>query len=386
MSKEDKDTKDDDKRSTNSSSSSSSSSSASSAAESSWIHVLEKPQSLIEIAGQDNVKRDLNIIFTKLNQAIDGSPTEKTKEKIYREKVWKELTKIPHVIFHGPPGVGKTSLAHIWIQELGRICHRLSPSSSSSSSEASYAHLLISRLPDEPTNKQLAYLKNTLQQVIPSKRLFFVLLDDFENVPPDYQEKVAYLIKASSQKQPWVKIVVTTNKLDNIHMSILRQCQLLGCLVLSDVAMIQHLSSWQKKTPEKSQQELKYISLLARGDVRQAHLLWYQGVDSDSIASFTLVQELATAVQNRDFKASMRLAQELHSTGTDWTLVYETWIRLLPHQPISDHHTAASNDLNIVVQNELRRWANRVRQGVNSFLQLTGMLARIFQSLKKSTL
>ena len=61
-----------------------------------------RPVSLAEFPGQERLKENLGIL-------IDAS-------KLRRES-------LEHVLFYGPPGLGKTSLAHIVANEMGGTLH-----------------------------------------------------------------------------------------------------------------------------------------------------------------------------------------------------------------------------------------------------------------------
>jgi Holliday junction DNA helicase RuvB len=57
-----------------------------------------RPKSLVDLIGQDRVKENLEILITAARQR--GEPLD-------------------HVLFYGPPGLGKTTLAHILANEMG---------------------------------------------------------------------------------------------------------------------------------------------------------------------------------------------------------------------------------------------------------------------------
>src|SRR6266481_4940844 len=57
-----------------------------------------RPASWSEYVGQDSIKNNLNILIQAAKER--GTPPE-------------------HVLFYGPPGLGKTTLAHLMSKELG---------------------------------------------------------------------------------------------------------------------------------------------------------------------------------------------------------------------------------------------------------------------------
>ena len=57
-----------------------------------------RPKSLDEYVGQDEIKRNLRVFIEAARARSDA---------------------LDHVLFHGSPGLGKTSLAHIIARELG---------------------------------------------------------------------------------------------------------------------------------------------------------------------------------------------------------------------------------------------------------------------------
>ncbi len=61
---------------------------------------------------------DLSLRPRALNEFI-GQPDLKTKLKIFIEAARLRAESLDHTLFHGPPGLGKTSLAHVIAKELG---------------------------------------------------------------------------------------------------------------------------------------------------------------------------------------------------------------------------------------------------------------------------
>src|SRR5512140_2339982 len=60
-------------------------------------HTL-RPQKLADLIGQDQVKENLSILITAARQRGEA---------------------LDHVLFYGPPGLGKTTLAHVVANEMG---------------------------------------------------------------------------------------------------------------------------------------------------------------------------------------------------------------------------------------------------------------------------
>jgi len=368
---------------------SSTSSSSSSAAEASFLdqkidkEILARPNCLKHVAGHDKLKRELQTIFSKLEKSIASAPAQDTKQKeIYMSQIWKEMTRLPHLLLQGPPGVGKTSLAHIWIQELIRLCFLVS-NLTNHKIEFPQDYVFESKLPNEPTDKQFLFLKTKMQQNIAPHRLLFVLLDDFENVLPKLQQKIAYLLKDHTQKKPWIKFVLTTNALSSISPEITSQCQVLNCLSLTSTDLVQHLVLWQPPQQQKEKKELERISIFARGDVRQAHLLWYSGIEHQLESIYAFLSQLDDAMQKQDLVQSLKIAQQLNELSVDWTLVYELWVQILPHRPL-DEKQSMKNHYGIALAEELTLWYQRVaKDGCHSFLQFTGFLARVLQRTRE---
>jgi Holliday junction DNA helicase RuvB len=66
----------------------------------------------------DEVSLDQSLRPKSLNEFI-GQPDLKNKLKIFIEAAKQRGDALDHTLFHGPPGLGKTSLAHVIAKELG---------------------------------------------------------------------------------------------------------------------------------------------------------------------------------------------------------------------------------------------------------------------------
>lgn len=70
--------------------------------------------------------RNINILRPKSFDDYPGQDHVKTNLKVYVEAASKRGKPLDHVILHGPPGLGKTTLAHIIAHELGVSFHSTS--------------------------------------------------------------------------------------------------------------------------------------------------------------------------------------------------------------------------------------------------------------------
>ena len=68
---------------------------------------------------KDNISENLSSVRPKNFSEFIGQSDIKNNLKIFAESAKKRKTAMDHVLFYGPPGLGKTTLAQIIASELG---------------------------------------------------------------------------------------------------------------------------------------------------------------------------------------------------------------------------------------------------------------------------
>jgi replication factor C small subunit len=296
------------------------------------------------------------------------------KEIIDRIKAMVESNNIPHLLFEGTAGTGKTTLAYV----IGKTLF----------GENFRNNFLELNASDE---RGIDVVRDTIKSFAKTQPLDFdfkiILLDEADSMTKDAQEALRRVMERYSNN---TRFIICCNRVDQLIDPIISRCQKFHFAPISPEDMTPRIRGICENEGLKYDEEgVVRLSLNAVGDMRNV-VNWLQVMVStktpltkDNFTSITrnldLYEKIWDAILRGRFLEADRIAHDLMSLGYG-----EREIIAKMHERLINRDSTTINDTNkgeCVL--ELAESDYRLTLGVSKGLQIDALLMRLINVLKK---
>ena len=285
---------------------------------------------------------------------------------------------MPHLIFSGPAGTGKTSTALIIAREMikgEKYIRNVLELNASDTVRMDYVRSVIKDFVSQ-------------KMIIEENSLKFIILDEADNIPGQVQQALRRIIEQASSN---VKFILLCNYINRIIDPIVSRCAVFRFVNLPESEITERLKYITKqekiKFPQDKQEIFyKMLFFISGGDLRRAintlqmsvALELIENLDLNEILRIsgfldnTTLDKLINTIKTKDFKASKQIIEGVGNF--DSRNFIKQLINVLPKLNIN--HQNLNSILSYIGTIDYR-----VNQGGDKNIQLTSLIAEIIKSI-----